>query len=290
MFLDMMNQCRLTLSEDDLQKLDKWEKMAVMKTGEKTVITQEIIEQLCESIDDALQSKSENQDDNINKDSKEAVEFVENSLKTEGDKNSDDDMDVIVEEEYVYGDYSGESAELSDDTVGSDNSVLTEKMQCSSESEEKVKETSEKFDKLPNSLRKSVEQAVQTEEFENSDKTGDNEATNENAEKVLFKIPAVPKKPKLDEDVINARPLEVVYGLRWIQVKGLAKRTTVEEVMEHLKVIWPGKKFLVVEIHVKRYFSSFKIGCKELCYEELLNLTKWPEGAMVEKFKNIMKL
>lgn len=80
--------------------------------------------------------------------------------------------------------------------------------------------------------------------------------------------------------------MQVVFSQRWIFISGLVKRTTVKQVRQHLANVWPGKTFNIINMKFKGNQSAFKVGCKELCYDELLYKSQWPKEATVEIFKN----
>lgn len=84
----------------------------------------------------------------------------------------------------------------------------------------------------------------------------------------------------------NAPPMKVVFNQRWIYVAGLEKCTTITQIKNHLANIWPGKTFDVIDMKFKGNCSAFKVGCKELCYNDLLKKSQWPVEATVEIFKS----
>lgn len=87
----------------------------------------------------------------------------------------------------------------------------------------------------------------------------------------------------------NAPPMQVVFTMRWIYVGGLEKNTTAEQIREHLIDIWPGKTFYVYNMRHRGNYSIFKVGSKELCYDELLCKSNWPKEATVEIFRSPKK-
>lgn len=81
-------------------------------------------------------------------------------------------------------------------------------------------------------------------------------------------------------------PMQVVFNQRWIYLSGLPKNTTVEEVEYHLGGMWPDTTFSVEDLKLKGNYSAFKVGYKDICYYELLDVSRWPNGVIVDIFKN----
>lgn len=73
-------------------------------------------------------------------------------------------------------------------------------------------------------------------------------------------------------------------GRNWIWVGGLAKDTSAEDVINHLKPHFPENDLLAFDLKSRSKKKSFKVGSVDLPAERLLSPDLWPDGVYLKPF------
>lgn len=78
-------------------------------------------------------------------------------------------------------------------------------------------------------------------------------------------------------------------GRNWIWVGGLDRGTTLDNVTEHVKSLFPGNDVLVFDLKSKSRSKSFKVGSSDLSVVDLSDSRLWPDGLLVRPFRQLPK-
>lgn len=78
-------------------------------------------------------------------------------------------------------------------------------------------------------------------------------------------------------------------GRNWIWVGGLARDTSSEDIINHLKPHFPDSDLLAFDLKSKSKKKSFKVGSIDISTEKLLGSDLWPEGILLKPFRSLPK-
>lgn len=73
-------------------------------------------------------------------------------------------------------------------------------------------------------------------------------------------------------------------GRNWVWIGGLARETTVKNILDYLRGYWSSDDILVYDLKSKGSKKSFKVGSVDLSVEELLSPNIWPSGILLKPF------
>lgn len=80
--------------------------------------------------------------------------------------------------------------------------------------------------------------------------------------------------------------LTVAPKRNWIWIGGLDQRTTLENVKQYVKDIFPGKNIDCFDLKSKFKKKCFKIGCFDLSMDDLLDPKNWPSKLSIRPFRH----